>query len=337
MKRIYSVLNAVLLVCSAVSFLSAENAGSRGSFTRGGWAGARYAASGMTGEVMADDVFAIYWNPAGLTELKAKKLLTEKQITEKAKSGDIGDITEEDLLNFSESNYKKLFFDVGASYTRLAVERDAAFAGCAFNLFGGVFGMGLYSIVSSGIETRDDSGNLTGEEDYVGSSGFISYAIDSDIFSIGFSFKPLYEKIGQSTYAGAGADVGIQVSVLPFLKAGIMARDLGSFLKPLDAENSEDRYDFFKPQVRTGLLFSTDSGIKFSLSGSKKLEQTGFGFGIGVEYDLVRNISLNAGLDDSYFSTGAVIRLMRIDVAYALTFDRIDYGYNNTVSVEILF
>ena len=60
----------------------AENAGSRGSYSRAGWAGARYTAAGMTGEVLSDDVFAIYWNPAGLSELK-KKRLTETEIREK--------------------------------------------------------------------------------------------------------------------------------------------------------------------------------------------------------------------------------------------------------------
>ncbi len=314
----------------------AENAGSRGSYTRGGWAGARYTASGMTGEVLADDVFSIYWNPAGLTELRIKKKLTENQITEKAKQGNVDDITEEDLLNFSEGG-SQMFFNTGASYTNLDIDRDAGFAGCAFNFFKGVLGIGLYSITSSDIETRNDSGALTGHQNYSGSTGFISYAMQWSIVSFGISAKGYYEAIGESTYSGAGADAGLQIFILPFIKLGIMVRDAGGFLKPQDAPDSESRYDFFKPQIKTGLAFLTDSGLKIAISGSKDLEQTGFEYGVGVEYDVSRFLTVNTGISDNYFSAGFTLKLLNMDVSYALNFDKIDYGYNNTVSLALLF
>lgn len=315
----------------------AENAGSRGSYTRGGWAGAEYAATGMTGEVLANDIFSIYWNPAGLTELRVKKKLTESQITEKAKQGKIDDITEEDLLNFSESDANQIFFNVGGSYTKLDIERNAGFAGCAFNLFKGVIGVGLYSINSSDVETRNDSGELTGYKDYSGSEGFLSYALQWNIISLGFSAKGYYESIGDSKYSGAGADAGMQIFVLPFIKIGVMVRDAFGFLKPQDASSSEDRYDYFKPQIRTGIAFLSDSGIKIALSGSKKLEQSDYEYGAGIEYDISRFITVNTGLSNKYFSAGFVLKLLNVDISYAINFDNIDYGYNNTVSLALLF
>jgi hypothetical protein len=315
----------------------AENAGSRGAYTRGGWAGAEYAASGMTGEVLADDVFSIYWNPAGLTELRVKKKLTESQITEKAKQGKIDDITEEDLLNFSESDAGRLFFNIGASYTKLDIERDAGFAGCAFNLFKGVIGVGLYSITSPDIETRDNLGNLTGYQNYSGSAGFLSYAIQWNIISFGVSAKGYYESIGESTYSGAGADAGVQIFLLPFLKLGVMVRDAGGFLKPQDAPESEERYDFFYPQIKTGIAFLSDAGVKIALSGSKKLEQSGFEFSAGVEYDISNFLTVSTGLSGNYFSAGFILKLFNLDVSYAINFDKVDYGYNNTVSLALIF
>jgi len=334
MKLFISIFIIFFLTASEVF---AANAGSRGAYTRGGWAGAEYAASGMTGEVLADDVFSIYWNPAGLTELRVKKKLTESQITEKAKQGKVEDITEEDLLNFSESDTDKLFLNVGASYTKLDLDREAGFAGCAFNLFKGVFGAGLYSISSSNIETRDVAGTLTGHQNYSGSEGIISYAIQWNIFSFGVSVKGYYESIGASTYSGAGADAGLQLFILPFLKLGVMVRDAGGFLKPQNAPDSENRYDFFKPQITTGIVFLTDSGVRISLSGSKKLEQTGFEYGVGVQYDVSRFLTMSSGLSDNYFSAGFTLKLLNMDVAYAINFDKIDLGYNNTISVVILF
>jgi hypothetical protein len=315
----------------------AENAGSRGSYTRGGWAGARYAASGMTGEVLADDIFSIYWNPAGLTELRVKKKLTESQITEKAKSGQVDDITEDDLLNFSETGASQLFFNIGASYTKLDYDRNAGFAGCAFNFFRGVVGTGLYSITSTDIETRDEAGLLTGKTDYSGSAGFLSYAMQWNVVSIGISAKGYYETIGESRYSGAGADAGFHIFLLPFLKLGVMVRDAGAFLKPQDSPDSEDRYDFFQPQIKVGMAFFTDTGVKIAFSGSKKLEQSGFEFGGGVEYSLTKYLMVNTGIFDNYFSAGFTLKLLSMDLSYAVSFDKIDYGYNNTVSLAVLF
>lgn len=325
-----------ILLFFAVSGYS-ENAGSRGSYTRGGWAGARYTASGMSGEVLADDIFSIYWNPAGLTELRAKKKLTESQIAEKAKQGKVDQITEEDLLNFSESESSQLFFNIGASYTNLDIDRDAGFAGCAFNLFKGIIGAGLYSITSTGIETRDDNGILTGSAKYSGSVGFISYAQQWNIFSFGLSAKGYYENIGKSTYSGAGADAGLQIFILPFLKCGVMVRDAVGFLKPQNAPDSEKRYDFFKPQIKTGFAFLTNAGVKISISGSKKLEQPGYEYGAGIEYEVSKFLTVNTGIFDNFFSAGFTLRLLNMDVAYAINFDKIDYGYNNTVSMALLF
>ncbi len=323
-----------LFIFASAAF--ADNAGSRGAYTRGGWAGAEYTASGMTGEVLSNDVFAIYWNPAGLTELRVKKKLTESQITEKAKQGKVDDITEEDLLDFSDSESGRMLFNIGASYTSLDIERDAGFAGFAFNLFRGVFGAGLYSITSKGIETRDVTGALTGHDNYSGSMGIISYAIQWDIISFGISAKGYYEKIGESAYSGAGADVGLQIFLLPFLKLGVMVRDAGGFIKPYNAPDSEERYDFFQPQIRTGLAFLSSAGVRIAISGSKKLEQDGFEFGGGVSYDLSDHLTVSSGINDSYFSAGFTLRLLGLDVSYAINFDKIDYGYNNTVSMALL-
>lgn len=330
-------ISAIIIFLSISASVYAENAGSRGSYTRGGWAGAEYAAAGMTGEVLADDIFSIYWNPAGLSELRTKKKLTENQITEKAKQGNVDDITEDDLLNFSDSEANQLFFNIGGSYTKLDIEREAGFAGCAFNLFKGVIGTGIYSITSSDIETRNDSGALIGTKNYSGSEGFLSYAVQWNIISFGVSAKGYYEAIGESTYSGAGADAGFQIFLLPFLKLGVMVRDAGGFLKPQDAPDSEERYDFFSPQIRTGIAFFSDAGVKISLSGSKKLEQTGYEYGAGVQYDVSEFLTVSTGISGEYFSAGFTLRLLNMDVSYAVNYDKIDFGYNNTVSLALLF
>jgi len=332
-KNIFIISLLFVLTESAFS----ENAGSRGAFTRGGWAGARYVAAAMTGEVLANDVFSIYWNPAGLTELKRKTRLTEEEVTKRARTGRIDEITEEDLLSFSESGYEKVFVDAGVSYTALDAERDAVFTGFAFSLFKGVAGAGFYSIMSTGIETRDDLGNKTGTAAYSGSVAYFSYAYSANVASVGVSLKGIYESIDDAQYAGAGADLGVQVYLLPFFKVGFMARDLGSFLTPYNAPELDKRYDFFYPEFSIGAAITSDAGFRIAFNGTKRLEQTGFIFGGAIEYDLSRRVIIICGLRDDYFSSGVVIKLLGMDVSYAFSFDRIDLGYNNTVSIGILF
>jgi len=325
----------IFLSIAAASY--GENSGSRGSYTRGGWAGAKYIAAGMTGEVLVNDIYSIYWNPAGLTELREKKKLTEQQISEKAREGKVDEITEYDILNFSEGDSDRLFLNLGASYTKLDIERDAGFAGCAFNFFKGVIGVGVYTILSSDIEAFSDTGEPNGYLNYSGSIGFLSYAMQWNIVSFGVSIKGFYEGIGESSYSGAGMDCGFQIFLLPFVKIGIMVRDGVGYLHPYKAPDSEDRYDFFKPQVKTGIAFLSDTGIKIAVSGSKKFEQSDFAYGIGIEYSITSYLTLIAGLNDNYFSGGFSINLFNIDISYALNFDKIDFGYNNTVSLAVLF
>ena len=186
--------------------LHAGDAGSRASFTRGGWVGAGYVGMGKAGEIITNDVFSIYWNPAGLSELKGKKQLTEKEIRDKASKGKAGDISESDLIRFTDDSAEKSVVQVGASAGKLDIERDVGFSGIAFSFLNGVLGMGIYSIQSKGIEERDASGNLLSTNlKYSGSTAFLSYGWSSGISSIGLSLKGLYEKIGDTEYAGEGA------------------------------------------------------------------------------------------------------------------------------------
>jgi len=337
MKKISIHIITFFMIAASAGQVYADNAGSRGSYTRGGWAGARYTAAGMTGEVLADDVFSVYWNPAGLSELKGRAKLSEGQIREKVKSGDVEDITDEDLLNFSEEEYESLFLNIGISYTSLDIERDAGFAGLAFNALKGVIGAGFFSITSGDIETRDESGTLTGKERYSGSAGYLSYSIPWNIISVGVTFKGYYESIGEYTYFGCGSDLGAQIFLLPFFKMGIVVRDAGGFLTPEKKDYSEEKYDFFMPQIKIGGALISDAGIRLAFSGSRKLEQSDFQYGVGVEFDLNSYVMLIAGLCDGYFSTGVSLKISGVEISYSINFDRIDYGYNNTVSAAALF
>ncbi|OHD68717.1 MAG: hypothetical protein A2W19_12970 [Spirochaetes bacterium RBG_16_49_21] len=313
------------------------NGGSRGTFTRGGWIGAKYIAMGKSGEVIADDVYSIYWNPAGLTELRHTQLLTAKEIKEKAEKGKVQDITERDLIKFSEEE-KSFSVQFGVTGSVLAFGSNTGFAGMAINLPKGVLGVGLYTIYSGGIDRRDFNGYKTGELQYVGSALYLSYGVSLGISSFGFSLKGLYEKIGNNRFMGAGADVGTQVYVLPFLKVGLMIQDLGSGMYPLETSyGTPHRYNFTYPTLRLGIAIITNRNFTLSVSGIKKLDEEKFGYSIGAQYDIVKWASVYIGMQNLVFSAGLTFHVVQFDVSYAFTMDTVNKGFNHIVSASVMF
>ena len=334
-KKLFILLFIPLLVfvCSQPLF-----AGSRAAFTRGGWVGAKYMGMGMAAEVVADDAFSIYWNPAGLAELKEAKKLSAEEIRSRATRGDVDSFSEEDLLRFSDVTAVRFAVHFAASGAMLEHDRNAGFAGVAFNAFNGVLGAGLYTIGVTGIEGYDESGAPTGNLSYVASAGFLSYGWSSGPTNMGVSFKGLYEKIDSTVYAGAGADLGVQISVLPFFRLGAVAQDLGSFLRPVSNDEGVDKkYDFAAPSLRLGASIVSDAGFVLAFGIAKRFEQDDYIFSFGIDYRVDRNINLYAGIRDGNLSGGLSIDLLNVNIGYAIAVDSVDYGYNNMVSVLMSF
>lgn len=343
MKRFFSkrrmILFAVVYILLALNVgLFADGAGSRASYTRGGWVGPRYVAMGKCGAVLADDVYSIYWNPAGLSELKSKKKRDIDDIISRAKTGQIDRITEKDLLNFSEPASEQNVVHVAVSGAMLDAERNAVFAGAAFGLFSGVMGVGAYSVMSFEIDSYNEQNQRQSDTSYVGSTGYLSYGISLGAASIGFSLKGLYEKIADYNYAGAGIDAGAQVFILPFIKVGLTVYDVGTGLVPTNGgEDLDKNYDFGTPSFRINMAVISDVGFTFALGVMKKLEQDDFYPSFGLQYDAADFLTLYAGIDDVNFSAGVSMNMWGIDVSYALTFDQIDNGVNNLVAVSMFF
>jgi hypothetical protein len=337
MKRItISAMLAAALVLFAADAM-ASGSGSRGYYTRGGWVGADYVAMGRTAEVLCDDVYSIYWNPAGLTELRYTQVTTEKEIKDKAEKGRVDDISESDLIRFSEEA-KSFSVQVGITGALLDAERSTGFVGVAINLPVGVFGIGAYTLFSTGIDRRDYNGVKTGELTYAGTACYLSYGVSLGVASLGFTAKGLWEKLGNTNYVGGGLDIGTQVYVLPILKIGFVVQDLGVGLYPVeDRLGVRKRYDLAYPTLRLGIALITNRNFTLSVSGIKHLEEKTFSYGVGVRYDIVKYVSVFLGMQDLAFSTGIGIHVRQFDVSYAFTIDNIDFGYNHVVSMQLLF
>jgi hypothetical protein len=335
---IYCLLSVSIVLLSRSVHVYADGAGARAVFTRNNYIGARYVAMGGAAEAIVDDIFAIYWNPAGLYHIRRHKSNISEEIYDKAQNNDIDAITEEDLIDFSDEK-SETFVQVGLSGAMLDVERDIGFAGVAFNALKGVVGAGFYTVQSDEIETRDDSGNLTGETTYTASVGTFSYSNEISIATFGFSAKVLYEKIDNVEYYGGGCDIGVQTELFPLIKVGFVVQDIGTGLKPVkEEENIDNSYDFGRPVIRLNIaLLSRSADLILSMGAVNKIEQDEITYNLGLQYNLMQHCAVYVGMQDEIFATGFSLQVWNMDISYAFSYDKIDYGYNNIVSAMVIF
>ncbi len=334
MKIAIKISAFVLLVFSLNCYANSTAA----SYTRINQIGAEYVAMGCAGEAVTEDIFSIYWNPAGLVSMANKKLSAEESVRDKAKSGDIEQITEDELKNFNKPAKKK-FFVFGSSASLLSVERELVFSGIAFNMNHNVFAAGASAVYSDEIQKRDSSGKLKGETQYAGMTGYLSFGYYMKTTSIGLSIKPLYEIIDDMRYAGGSADIGIKTELFKLVKLGFVFQDIGIGLYPLDSdENINQKYERGSPLIRIGIAISPqNSNFTAASSVIKKLETDTMELNFGVNYFLTDWFAVSTGFNDNSFTVGCKTVFSLFEIAYALAYDNIDGEYNNTVSIMMVF
>lgn len=324
----------ILIIFVSVSIF-AENAG---SFTRLQGTGPEYIAIGGAAEAVTDDVFSMYWNPAGLVQLAKKKLSPEENVREKAKEGDVEQITEEELENFSKP-VKKNFFQFGVSGAVLDNDRNTAFLGFAMNIGKNVIGIGQYVIYSPNIDKRDESGNKIGDVDYISAVSYISYSHYMKTSSIGITFKPLLEKIDDARYVGGAVDVGYQAEFFQFLRIGIVLQDLGIGMYPYEPSSGINKtYEFGKPTIRGGAAVAPNNS-DFTICGSiiKEVESEDYLLNWGVQYYPSDVLAISFGMNSGNLTAGVNVEFTNFELAYAFAFDNIDAGYNNYISLTMVF
>ncbi|HQE60219.1 MAG TPA: hypothetical protein PLA54_13605, partial [Spirochaetota bacterium] len=117
MKKI--IIITAVLICSDVY---STGLGVRGAFTRNCFIGSEYIASGRSCESYSDDVYSVYWNPAGLISIYNKKNLTADEIRKKADKGEIEDISEDDIRKMDD-NSRKGFLQLGFTASSIDIDR----------------------------------------------------------------------------------------------------------------------------------------------------------------------------------------------------------------------
>lgn len=275
MKKILIALTFVLLIILSQKCISQEITNSA-SFMRIG-SGARAIALGSAFVAVADDALAGYWNPAGLSQLKAPAISIADRIP----------VMDTDYASIAIASP---LFDLG--YIGLS----GIYYGC-----GDVI---MYD------ENGLNKGVLSDKEAAI----ILSYAYKLNQLSLGANAKYIYQDMSaddeSATSDGIGADISLLYSVYENLAVGAIFH---SKYKVTDKNNSE--ISSYSPlNIQAGAHYKLHTG-RNSLSFMLDLNQTKsypLKMHFGTELVFYDSIALRAGIDDVYLETKTVMDHLKL-------------------------
>jgi len=284
----------VFLLFASLSFAGEERGGYAGSFLDWG-VGARAIAMGKTFSAIADDGTALFWNPAGLEQMKSGEFSAMRAL-----------IFEDRTENYLALAYPVSKLTISAGWLNFGV---------------------------SDIQERDEFGQLVGH--FGDSENAFMIGAGASIFSsiglkvnLGTTVKYFYHSLNENQANGWGGDFGslfylYRKGFIKHIGFAAVVQNLGSKLKWNTESNHEDKIPI---TIRLGSALNLNV-LPLNLAADLE-EQKGQDMRIhlGAEY-WWRVLALRGGLNHKQFTAGAgfVFRLAKFDftIDYAFTDDEI--------------
>jgi len=274
-----------------------EAGGTESPFALG--TGARALGLGKAFTAVADDVTALYWNPAGLAQLRQMEL-----------------------------GACHIFLNEGTTYDMF---------GYVHPFYGvGTLGLAGMHIQTSGIERRDDHDYLLGTFDYRQSQGLLS--LGRELFpGLGAGVSLKVEQMALDSYLGTGTglDVGFLYNPANTYSVGLILQNIlspeirlkGPASLPLNVRlGGAYRYRLDREgnhQLLAAVDLETPSSNLVFIHG-------------GLEYSLYHILALRAGWDRDRLTGGAGFAFQGIELNYALTYQEAG-GYLHIASANWRF
>lgn len=282
------LIGSILLLAGAISAGAAYDGGTQNPFTLG--AGARALALSGAYAAVADDVSALFWNPAGLARL--------------------------DRAEISAMHITLIF---GTPYD---------FLGAAYPLLDwGTFAVGAVRLATDGIPLRDENSYLigSGEGSFDLREYLLGYGRDLPFgLRAGAVVKLDQERLAGDFASGVGFDLGCQYQYpgqaggWENLVIGVCVQNAAA--SPLRLAQEADTLPLL---VRAGAAYPVDfaSAWRQKLLLSAGIEKTtwqAWRWQAGAEYDAFDLLAVRGGLNSDAWSAGAGFRYAGVALDYAL-------------------
>ncbi len=296
-------MKKTILILIFTSFgIMAQSAGSTGmSFLKIGF-GARNIAMGDLGVVGVNDLTALNYNPALLSQYKAPQLML--------------------------------------TYNQSIQDMSTQLVGASFSLFGLPLAFGLNSTSIKDIEIRTQPGDpqSTFSAHYMFASLSTGFNIFNE-FSIGFTVKYLYENIFSDQSQGWGFDIGLSYqNIIKGMDIGTSIKNLGSVdeLRNVKTELPTDArlgvsYSIPFQGIKTDL--SIIGGVQ------KYLETDDIHFHAGGEFFYDKLIAIRLGYMSGYESKGltAGLGLFWEGINFDYAFTPYSYGLGSSHTISLMY
>jgi tetratricopeptide (TPR) repeat protein len=292
-SRIFTVF--ILILFYSAAFAAPGDYGSESVFMTG--AGSRPDGMGGAFTAVADDLSAIYYNPAGLVNLKKQEIV---------------------LL------YYPLY--ESASYS------SAAYGQPLLNF--GTIGASFFRFSADNMDGYDQAGNFTsvfGSEQY---KMTLSYGRNiAEGLSAGANISVYYSKMDRFNYAGFGADLGVLYSPFSFLSAGLMIRNVITPAFSMQSVTEMVPRTYTLGLLARHQIADFEFKAAFDASVGEK---EGFKDRAGIEIKWSGIASARAGYTDGEFTFGAGLALYNTEFDYAYVSNN-NFGRMDRFTVSYAF
>lgn len=295
-SKIFFVTLLLLFLINELSL----SGGQPGAFLRRG-VGGHALAMGNAYTSVASDASALYWNPAGLSEIKQRELFG--------------------MFSVLTLDRQQLFFSFGYNFS---------------DLFSAAIGWNKFGV--NNIDGRDRAGNPTQMFDDSENSIMLALSKQFGMVSFGITGKYLHHSLFDKSATGFGLDVGVRAQFLEMLFAGLVVQDIGSSLRWNTQSELKEKIPL---NMRGGISFQPTFISGLAAIEISKVGENNIVFHTGAEYRIIEFFGVRVGYDGENVSFGGMVKppldFLDIQLDYAATNDIIANGYVHHISLRIGF
>lgn len=270
-----------------------EDGGQPGAFLSYG-AGARALAMGKTFVGIADDASAVYWNPAGLGQIRRREIV--------------------------------------ALYASLYEQTEYGFAGYAhpINEQYGVIGGAVVSLESRGFSLRDEYNAEIGEAGVSETAGILSYGRiiygknAGPVVMAGASIKGVRQMVAARSASGFGMDAGLLCTDGKRLTAGLALQNIVPVRLTID--DAEDTYPL---SVTAGAGYRFFNRKLLVAADVNKTDRREYKLHVGSEYTIAQMFAVRAGIDETELACGVGFTFKDYSIDYAFSFHAAVQGHDD--------